>query len=148
MTAAGGTAEKIAIIPGTNSTLPVAINNVNDGNPLGTNPVNPQFYRNNDFQFPTAAPFDTEMDGLTVLLGAQAQVVPGQTYHIKLAIADAVDNILDSNVFIQAGSLASSAVTLTPGTLAFGNQQVGTVSASQPVAAANTVSPSSVVCAG
>jgi hypothetical protein len=130
-----GTKTNIALIPGTD--LPVSINNVNDGNPLGTNPVNPQFYINNDFQFPTAAPVDTEMNGLTVVFTAQAQVTPNNAYHIKLAIADANDFALDSNVFVQAGSLTSSTLTLTPGTLAFGNQQVGTTSTSQPITVTN-----------
>ncbi len=142
-----GAKTNIALIPGTN--LPVSINNVNDGNPLGTNPVNPQFYINNDFQFPTAAPVDTEMDGLTVVFTAQAQVVPNNAYHIKLAIADANDFALDSNVFVQAGSLTSSTLTLTPGTLGFGNQQVGTTSASQAIMVTNvgsqTVTISSII---
>jgi hypothetical protein len=135
---ATNTTTNIALIPGTN--LPVSINNVNGGNPLGTNPVNPQFYINNDFPFgsTTPAPVDTEMDGLTVVFTAQAQVVPNNTYHIKLAIADADDFALDSNVFIQAGSLVSSALTLTPGTLGFGNQAVGTTSTPLPVVIQNT----------
>jgi hypothetical protein len=138
---ATNTTTNIALIPGTN--LPVSINNVNGGNPLGTNPVNPQFYINNDFPFgsTTPAPVDTEMDGLTVVFTAQAQVVPNNTYHIKLAIADADDFALDSNVFIQAGSLVSSALTLTPGTLGFGNQAIGTTSAPPlPVVIQNTSS--------
>lgn len=63
------TKTNIALIPGTD--LPVSINNVNDGNPLGTNPVNPQFYINNQFIYPPPAPLDTEMNGLTVVFTAQ-----------------------------------------------------------------------------
>ena len=44
--------------------------------------------------------------GLLMFLtvSAKADVVVGETYHIKLAVADASDNILDSAVFIEAGS--------------------------------------------
>jgi Bacterial Ig-like domain (group 2)/Divergent InlB B-repeat domain/Cep192 domain 4 len=122
-----GTPVNIALIPGTN--LPVAINNVNSG-------TNPQFYINNEF-LPSAAPLDTEMNGLTTTLTAQAQVTPGQTYHIKLAIADAEDNVYDSNVFIQAGSLTSAVVTAFPATLAFGGQAQGTTSSPLPVTVTN-----------
>ena len=134
LTAPDGSPVNIALIPGTN--LPVSINNVNGGNPLGTNPVNPQFYINNEF-LPAAAPLDTEMNGLTTVFTAQATVVPGQTYHIKLAIADESDHLYDSNVFVQAGSLSSANVTANPTSLTFGSQAQGTTSASQPVVIAN-----------
>jgi Divergent InlB B-repeat domain len=140
----------IALIPGTN--LPVSINNVNNGNPNldpPFPPTNPQYYINNQFIYPTAAPLDTEMNGLTVVFTAQSQVTPGHSYHIKLAVADANDFALDSNVFLQTGSLVSADVTLTPGTLAFGNQAVDTTSATQPITVTNvgteTVNISSIV---
>lgn len=47
------------------------------------------------------------MDGLTTVLRAQGSVVPNQVNTIKLAIADAGDNILDSNVFIKSASFES-----------------------------------------
>jgi hypothetical protein len=134
LTAPDGSPVNIALIPGTS--LPVSIDNVNDGNPLGTNPVNPQDYINNEF-LPASAPSDTEMNGLTTTFTAQATVTPGQTYHIKLAIADAIDHLYDSNVFVQAGSLNSVNVTANPTTLTFGNQAQGTTSASQPVVITN-----------
>ncbi|MGH2357970.1 MAG: choice-of-anchor L domain-containing protein, partial [Candidatus Limnocylindria bacterium] len=37
-----------ALVPGT--TEPVSINTINGGNPLGTDPKHPEYYRNNDFQ--------------------------------------------------------------------------------------------------
>jgi hypothetical protein len=125
----------IALIPGTMT--PVAINNVNGGNPLGSGAVNPQFYMNNDFQFPTAAPTDTEMDGLTTVFTAQGTVTPNTTNHIKLAIADALDFALDSNVFIKAGSFTSSAVTLVPSLLNFGSLAAGQMSEPQTVTLTN-----------
>ncbi len=85
---------------------PVAINTVNNGNPFGTTPnSNPQLYINNDIA--GGASINTEMDGLTVILSCSAFVNPGQTNHVKLAIADVSDSIYDSNVFLEAGSLTS-----------------------------------------
>lgn len=90
---------------------PVSINTINNGNPLGTNPTNPGLYLNNDVS-DGGGSLNTEMDGLTVVLTCEAGVMPNVTNHMKLAIADASDSILDSNVFIEAGSL-----TTTPGKL-------------------------------
>ena len=92
----------IALIPST--VTPVSINNVNCGNPydapLGGSHCD--LFRNNDLQ--DGGPFfDTQMDGLTVILTATAAVNPGPN-HIRLAIADAGDYILDSDVFIKGNS--------------------------------------------
>jgi hypothetical protein len=136
-----GSSKDIALIPGTNTI--VSINNVNNGSTdqlnLSIPPVNPQFYVNNDFQFTTTniAPFNTEMDGMTVVLTATAQVTPGQTNHIKLAVADAIDTVLDSNVFIKAGSLTSSVVSFSPASLAFGNSGIDGTSTAQTVTVTN-----------
>lgn len=97
------------------ATLPsgtaVAINNVNCGNPYGTGGANCSLYLNNSCAdlpigaFPCTGPYDTEMDGLTVVLTATGVLLPG-TNHIKLAIADAGDNVYDSNVFIRGQSFS------------------------------------------
>jgi len=114
----------IALIPGTST--PVSINNVNNGNPYGTNPVNPEYYNNNDLN-DGGGLINTEMDGFTVVLAATAQVLPGD-HHMKLAVADAGDFNLDSNVFLKAESFVingppvisadNSSVTVDEGTLA------------------------------
>jgi hypothetical protein len=132
--------QNVALIPQTNTI--VSINNVNNGSTDPANltipPVNPSFYVNNDFQFPTVAPFNTEMDGMTVVLTASANVTPGSPNNtIKLAIADAIDFVLDSNVFIKGGSLASTVVSLSPTGLAFGNENVGSTSTGQTVTLTN-----------
>jgi|SRR5688572_4880838 len=84
----------IALLPGT--TTPVSINNVN----LGSNPGS---YINND-----PAVLDTQYDGLTTVLTAVVTGLTAGVHTIKLAIADAGDTILDSGVFIQAGSFSST----------------------------------------
>ena len=85
--------KNIALIPNTNT--PVSINNINNNR-------NSQYYRDN-----TSGSFNTEMDGLTSVLTAQAYVTPGQKNTIRLSIADAGDSILDSNVFLKAASFSS-----------------------------------------
>jgi len=107
----------IALIPGT--TTPVSISNVNNGNPCPAgdyppNANNPAFYIDNGGCDPASATLNTELDGLTVVLTATANVNPGVTNHIKLAIADAGDAILDSDVFIEAASFEAPKLTLTP----------------------------------
>lgn len=103
----------IALIPNTNT--PVSINNVNGGNPLGTNASNPAFYNNNDLN--DGGPFfNIEYDGLTDVFVAKVTGLPAGTNTIKLAIADAGDSILDSAVFIKSiGSTPPS--TPEPGTI-------------------------------
>lgn len=89
-------------------TDPVSINTINNGNPFGTDPrSHPELYVNNDLDDGGGA-LDTEMDGLTTVLTCEAAVNVGVTNHMKLAIADASDDILDSNVFLQAGSLTTA----------------------------------------
>ncbi len=106
----------IALIPGSAGT-PVSINNLNCDNPY--NPPAGSFcnlYLNNRCAdippgtFPCAGVRDTQMDGLTVVLTATGTLNPGLN-HIKLALADAGDQVLDSNVFIQGQSFACGTPT-------------------------------------
>lgn len=91
--------------------VPVAVNNINNGNPQDPafTPMRPDLFRANYFD-PTGAPsaIDLEMDGITRVLTFQAPVIPGVVNHMKLAIADASDGILDSAVFIRADSFISN----------------------------------------
>ena len=93
----------IAIIPGT--TLPVSVNNVNAGND-DNGCTNCEFYNINTNN---TDPNGTQMDGFTVVLTAAAEVQCGEQYHIRIVIADASDTILDSAVFLEAGSFTSAA---------------------------------------
>lgn len=101
----------IAVVPGTN--VPVSVNNVNCGNPYNwpNGGTNCALYRTNDcytfgLLYPCTTAIATETNGLTVVLTASGTLVPGQN-HIKLAIADAIDNLKDCNVFIRASCSAS-----------------------------------------
>ncbi|MCI5217817.1 MAG: hypothetical protein D3914_01150 [Candidatus Electrothrix sp. LOE2] len=93
----------IALIPDTNT--PISIDTVNST-------VNSNFYINNDLQ-DGGGSIDTEMDGLTTVLTASVKVVPGETNHIKLAVADVGDSILDSNVFFKLGSFIGQKLVVT-----------------------------------
>jgi len=90
----------IALIPET--TIPVAVNNLNCGNPYGSADNYCALFNNNDLN-DGGGSLDTEADGFTVVLTATTPVNPGLN-HIKLAIADAGDWILDSHVLIKGES--------------------------------------------
>jgi hypothetical protein len=95
----------IALIPST--VIPVAINNVNNGNPFGSVCNYCQYYVNNDIN--DGGPFfDFEADGFTVKFIGEATVTPDETNNIKIAIADRGDSSLDSWVFIKAESFSTN----------------------------------------
>jgi len=117
----------LAVLPKTGE--PITVNNIN-------HKKNRKFYHDNGFQNTShpyiwdnrkkkpvrnkrygktakRSPYDVQFDGFTQVLEARCTVVPNEVYHIKLAIADVSDYILDSGVFLEAGSFRS-----------FGNQQV------------------------
>ena len=97
-----GGAKNIAIIPGT--TLPVTMFNLN----LNNNSA--YYFDNGDGQGGGTAPdgATVQYDGFTVPLTAKTWVQCGQTYHIKMAIADGGDGIIDSGVFLEGGSFSST----------------------------------------
>lgn len=111
----------LAVLPGTEE--PITVNNIN-------HKKNRKFYHDNGFQNTShpyiwdnrkkkpvrnkrygrtakESPYDVQFDGFTQVLEARCQVVPNEVYHIKLAVADVSDYILDSGVFLEAGSFRS-----------------------------------------
>ncbi|RZJ35819.1 MAG: hypothetical protein EOO51_04415, partial [Flavobacterium sp.] len=95
-------AVNIATIPST--TLPVTIDNVNNGNTNSGPCTNCAYYVNNGTGLTPAVNSTIQYDGFTTVLTATATVQCGQTYHIKLAIGNVLDNALDSGVFLKSGS--------------------------------------------
>lgn len=95
----------IALIPGTND--PVTIDNINDDPTCG---LYPQFYVTNQIN-----KLFTH-NGHTKVFTAVAKVQPCEAYTLKLVIADAGDDIYDSGVFIEAGSLSSNAISIVNST--------------------------------
>lgn len=102
---AGGPARNVALIPGT--TTPVSRATVNGGNPFGAGGTNPLLYNNNDMREGGAYLREFGYDGFTDVFTAQFSVVAGHEYQIKFAIADAGDRLVDSAVFIEAGTLGN-----------------------------------------
>jgi len=90
--------QNIALLP--YSTTPVSINTVHPAYYISCSAVNLQYYVDG------AGNTYTNFNGRTVLLPtAPVTVIPGQTYHLKLAIANVSDNKYGSGVFLLAGSL-------------------------------------------
>ncbi|MCX6230773.1 MAG: choice-of-anchor L domain-containing protein [Bacteroidetes bacterium] len=105
--------KNIALFPGTN--IPVSIHNLNNGT-ANTGPcVNCQYYINN------TGGTGIQADGFTTVLKASANVVPFTTYHLKIVIADANDQVLDSWLFLEANSFSTNAPSIS---VSYSNQYV------------------------
>ena len=114
----------LAVIPNPileDETIPVTINTVNNGtagfsgNATNCNQVSAQWNLNTAYYIDNDNnndPTSVQLDGFTVVLTAAAQVQCGQTYHIKIAIADAGDTAWDSAVFLEGGSFASNGANI------------------------------------
>lgn len=110
----------IALTPG--SSQPVTINTINHLRNTG-------LFRNN-----TDATFDTQFDGFTVPMTALGFVEPNVSHHIKIAIADTADAILDSAVFISAGGIAgTTAPVIVPKTSVLAAQVGQTIEEPLPI---------------
>jgi gliding motility-associated-like protein len=120
--------------PGQYTTTPVAVNTINAGSPDYTdnptcNNIDPNFedyniywidndYTGNGWQGvnqPPSPEFTVAgLTGFTTSLTAEYNdLICGETYHIKLAIADAADGALNSAVFLEANSFASPEVQIS-----------------------------------
>ncbi len=114
-------AVNLALIPG--GQIPVSINTVNPGvsgaNGVASNcsALDPNWTANSVYYQSNAGSLEVEFDGQTVVLTARSPVICGETYHIKMAIADGGDTAFDSAVFLEAGSFQSTPFipTLSPG---------------------------------
>ncbi len=88
--------QNLAIVPGTN--IPVKINTVR-GTGSVCPPANQSYFDAfNGINHPT------NFNGQTVIMKAEANVIPGRPYHIKLVIADQGNNLYDSAIFLGANS--------------------------------------------
>ncbi|WDE98549.1 choice-of-anchor L domain-containing protein [Lentisphaera profundi] len=92
--------ENYALVPGEDDI--VAINSINHN-------TNEDFFNNNDSHHDpnNNQDFDFSFDGFTNTFTAKLTGLnAGETYHLKLAIADAGDTLWDSAVFLEAGSFS------------------------------------------
>ncbi|MEZ5046183.1 MAG: choice-of-anchor L domain-containing protein [Chitinophagaceae bacterium] len=119
--------DNIALVPGS-TTCPVGVSTIYcPNNPGCCNTTNTNCFGNTvgcsmfnaanntcAYFVCNAAGASVNYQGFTVPLTATAVVIPCSTYHLKLAIADKGDHILDSGVFLKEGSLSSNAISFTP----------------------------------
>lgn len=98
--------ENLAVVPST--TTPVTINTINNGSvgALGSITNSPCVLTNSGY-FVGNTSNTVQYDGWTTVLTAQRTVVPCQTYHIRMMIADGADDIFDSAVFLEENSFSS-----------------------------------------
>ncbi|MEI6062667.1 MAG: choice-of-anchor L domain-containing protein, partial [Bacteroidota bacterium] len=111
----GNTGPNVALLPESNT--PVSINNVNaitnaayyvsnyNGNGQCTAP---------GWVSGTIHDANFKFDGYTVVLEAKITVVPCANYHIKLGVANAVDQAEQSGVFLEENSFSSNAIAVNP----------------------------------
>jgi gliding motility-associated-like protein len=99
-----GVTTNLAVVPGTSTPISVVTVRNNLYN-AGCPSVNPEFFGafyGANGQNVLAAPID--FNGVTVPMTATTTVIPNQQYKIKIVVADRLDNILDSAVFLKGGS--------------------------------------------
>lgn len=113
---ATGVEENLAIVPGTTDPISVVTirNSLHNG---GCADANPEYF----FEFYSAnganngQPHITNpinFNGWTVPMTAKSEVVPGNTYHIKMVIQDRGDSSYNSAVFLEGGSFDLGSVDL------------------------------------
>lgn len=95
-------AENLAFVPGT--TDPITISTIHPG-------LNPAFYIDDP------AGTTQSYNGFTTPITLEFEVVCGQTYHFKFAVADCQDDFLDTGVFLEGGSFSSEAVSVAVATV-------------------------------
>lgn len=99
-------AANIAVVPGTD--LPVSMNTINSGISDGGMFCPPGGLLNGAFYVDNQGSQNFAPYGFTRTLTAQANVVCGATYHIKLILANGTDESFDSWVFLEAESFTSN----------------------------------------
>lgn len=98
----------MAVLPG--GAGPVSVTNIRPGY-ANCGPKNIAYYGGTN----SNPKIETNFDGRTVPLTANATVIPGQTYHFKMVLADFQDTNYDSAVFLDAGSFDLGVNILGPG---------------------------------
>ena len=88
--------QNLAVVPNTN--IPVKVNTVRGSGTICPAANETYFDAFNGTVHPT------NFNGQTKVLTAQSDVIPGETYHIKLVIADEGNHRFDSAIFLGGGS--------------------------------------------
>ncbi|NRD19628.1 T9SS type B sorting domain-containing protein [Winogradskyella eckloniae] len=93
--------ENIALVPDTNT--PVKVTTVTPGVPGNCPPTNATYFGSFN-----GADAPINFNGQTDILTATANIIPNETYHVKLVIADEHNYRYDSAVFLEASSFELS----------------------------------------
>ncbi|WP_246288459.1 choice-of-anchor L domain-containing protein, partial [Winogradskyella costae] len=93
-----GNVSNLAVLP--NSNEPILVTNIHPDNGASCGGINERYFGG----YTPAGQPPIAFDGRTRVFTASSAVVSGETYTIKLVIADDRDNQYDSGVFIKAGS--------------------------------------------
>lgn len=104
----------LAVLPGGGG--PVSVTNIHsgtevNGTPLACGAANAAYFAGYNSVNPV---IQTNFSGRTVPLTARATVIPGQSYHFKMVLADYSDSAYDSGVFLEAGSFDIGVQILSP----------------------------------
>lgn len=95
--------ENLALVPGTNEPITISTIYID---PSQTPPfMNGQYFLGN--------PSGHSFNGFTVPIEIRFDVICDSTYHFKFAVADCVDGILDTGVFLEGGSFQAIPVDLS-----------------------------------
>ena len=123
--ASGGPYQNLALLPSTNTAVSVAT--IRDAAHNGSGvcaSVNPQYFDvfSGGVRAPGNPPSPISYDGQTVVMNASTVLVPGQTYHLKIVIADdgdgnpgntsGIDGEYDSAVFFPASGFNLGQIAL------------------------------------
>lgn len=108
--------QNLAVVPGSGD--PITINTINNGNvgSSGTATNDPCVTGNSQY-FNFAGPSDIVYDGYTLAMTAVADVIPCQTYTLRLILADGCDGGYDSAVFLEANSFGAAPIAISQTTL-------------------------------
>ena len=97
-----GVTTNLAVVPGT--TTPISVVTIrDDAYNIGCPSANENYFAQYNDYFTSAINFN----GQTVPMTASSAVLPNHPYHIKLVVVDRGDTLLDSAVFIEAGSFSA-----------------------------------------
>jgi gliding motility-associated-like protein len=94
-----GGAQNIAFVPGTSPQIPITVSSIHNGDAVIA-PLNQQYFQ-------ATNPNAVGMNGRTVTMTAKMLLTACDTFHIKLAIGDGQDLLLNSYVFLEAKSFGS-----------------------------------------
>ena len=116
-----GGAENIALVPDPNNpdtytNTPVLVNTVNSGvatsgDSTPCDVIDPNWQDYSEFYVDNTDEETVAFPGFTVPLTTMADVIPCETYHMKIAIADVANGLLGSALFIEESSFSTSATT-------------------------------------